>query len=845
MIPAFAPDLARHGTRPALLTAAGRIVSFAELDGMATEAAGRLAGPKALLLLEASSTPETIACHLGALRAGHAVALLPAGDAAAMAQAEARFHPGWIWADGRLRAAGTPPAPLHPDLGLLMLTSGSTGAGKAVRLAGAAVAANAVQIARALTLTEADRAALVLPLHYSYGLSVLHSHLSAGGSVWLHPESVQRFGFGAAMAAAGCTTFAGVPHSYQLLDGATDLPELRLMTVAGGRMAPDAVSRWAARQQGHGGAFAVMYGQTEATARMAVLPPALAAAHPDSIGQPISGGSFTLRDDKGREITRAGITGELIYRGPNVMMGYAETAADLARAAEVTALATGDLACRDALGLYRITGRKARFSKIGGVRLGHDALEAALARHGVTAAVTGDDQSITLWHEPAPGRDVERLAQAASGLGRRHLACIELDALPRMAAGKIDYPALKARALPRASGIAQAMRDCFHPTPVGPADTFETLAGDSLRHVEMVLELERRLGHVPQGWERMTLAELQAQREHGPHPARWSRLGTDTALRALAILAVVVQHELDWPVWGGAAVMVLLMGWSLGRFSRGALIAGDWARVFRPLGRVLGAYALVLAIYALVNGRAPWVSALLIGNFALTAPESGLMLPYLYWFVEAWVQMLLLLAGAFLLPPVRRLAAARPFGFGLAFLTLAEAIRFWGPGLLDLGGRNLFAVPWVFWLCALGWCIATAESGRQRWLTSGLILAACLAGVLLGHVWYGAWIKYSAVAVAGLLLLWLPGVPLPGWLARGGASVAQGAFLIYLTHRWVPLGLMPVLAPGLSGWPAHLLAILGGLTLGLGLAAAERLLRRGIARLASRHAGRHSPATPL
>lgn len=844
MIPAFVQDLARHGSRPALLTAAGRIVSFADLDAMTAEAATRLAGPKALLLLEATATPETLACYLGALRAGHAVALLPAGDTDAMARAEARFHPAWLWAEGQLRAAKGNPAALHPDLCLLMLTSGSTGAGKAVRLSGAAVAANAMQIAEALALTAEDRAALVLPLHYSYGLSVLHSHLAVGGSVWLHPGSVQRFGFGAAMAAAGCTTFAGVPHSYQLLDGVADLPELRLMTVAGGRMAPEAVARWAARQAAQGGAFAVMYGQTEATARMAVLPPALVVDHPDSIGRPIPGGNFTLRDDRGREITRAGVTGELVYRGPNVMMGYAESAADLARGAEVTELATGDLASRDAQGLYRITGRRARFSKIGGVRLGHDALEAALARHGIAAAVTGDDQSVTLWHEPVPGRDVEALALSASGLGRRHLACLELAALPRTAAGKIDYPALKARPLPRASGITQAMRDCFHPTPVGPGDTFETLGGDSLRHVEMVLVLERTLGHVPEGWERMTLADLQAQGA-APQAARWSRIGTDTLLRALAILAVAVQHELDWPVWGGAAAMVLLMGWSLGRFSRTALIAGDWARVFRPMFRVLGTYALVLAVYTLVNGQVPWASVLLIGNFAVTEPETGLMLPYLYWFVEAWVQMMLLIAGAFLLPPVRRFAAARPFGFGLAFLAVAEAIRFWGPGLLDLGGRNLFSVPWVLWLCALGWCIATAKGQRQRWLVTVLILAACLGGVLWGHVWYGAWIKYSAVAAAGLLLLWLPGVALPGWLARAVVTLAQGAFLVYLTHRWVPLGLMPVLTPGLSGWTAHLLAVAGGVGLGLGLAASERLLRRGMARLASRLARRHSPATPL
>lgn len=848
MIPTFARSLEQYGPRPALCGADGAALNYAELAARADAFAARLPAGKILLALEAASEPEMVAAWLGALRAGHAVALLPADDPAAMAQAERRFGAQCVYARGpggwELRAGAAPEARPHPDLAALMLTSGSTGAGKGVRLSGAALQANAAQIATALDLRPEDRAALVLPLHYSYGLSVLNSQLAIGGSVWLHPDSVRAPGFAAGMRAAGCTVFSGVPHSYRLLAQGGDLPPLRLMTVAGGRMEPTEVRRWAARQAATGGDFAVMYGQTEAVARMAVLPPDLALAHPDAIGRPVAGGAFSLRDARGHEITAAGEVGELVYRGPNVMMGYAENAADLARGAELAELATGDLAARDAAGLWYIRGRKARFSKIGGVRLGHDALEAALAAKGITAAVTGDDRGVTVWHEAGP--EVEALARSASGLGRRHMRCVALPSLPRLRNGKTDYAALRDRATLPDQGLIQALRDIFHPHPLGPQDTFEGLGGDSLRHVEMLLALEQHLGRVPQGWERLPLLSLAAPGAAVPVRAG---LGSDVVLRALAILAVVVQHQTGWPVWGGAAAMVLLMGYSLGRFGRAALVAGDWRRVFRPAAQVLGAYYAVIAVYALASGQVPWVSVLLIGNFALTVPETGLMLPYLYWFVEAWTQMMLVIAAVFCLPATRRMAAARPFALGLIFLAATEALRLAAPPLMHLGGRQIFALPWVFWLCALGWCIATATTRAERAVVSVLSLAAMMLAVAAGGLWWGAWLKYGALGAAALLLVWAPVLRLPAGLGRGAVWLAQGAFFVYLTHRWVPEVILPHLAPGIDwrhgGWPVDLIAIMGGVALGLAVAAGQRGLRRLGARLASTRAGRHSPATTL
>ena len=191
--------LSGHGDRPALVPSGRPPIGYAELDARVAAFAARLGDGKRLLALEAAPCPEAIVAWLAALRAGHAVALLPPDDPAAWGAFRDRFRPelGYRRAAGgwRLEAEAPPGAPLHPDLALLLLTSGSTGHGKAVRLSAAALAANAASIAAYLGLTAEDRAALVLPLHYSYGLSVLNSHLAAGASVWLPDRAILDPGF--------------------------------------------------------------------------------------------------------------------------------------------------------------------------------------------------------------------------------------------------------------------------------------------------------------------------------------------------------------------------------------------------------------------------------------------------------------------------------------------------------------------------------------------------------------------------------------------------------------------------------------------------------------------------
>ena len=193
-----------------------------------------------------------------------------------------------------------------------------------MRLSRDNVASNAAAIADFLALTPADRAITTLPLHYCYGLSVLHSHLVAGASVVLTGLSVVDECFWDLFARTGATSFAGVPHTFDLLATSgfedRDLPTLRQVTQAGGRLDPDAVRRWSRCGRSRGWDLVVMYGATEATARMAYLPPDLAEDHPAAIGVAVPGGRLRL-DETADE--RPGV-GELVYSGPNVMLGYAD-----------------------------------------------------------------------------------------------------------------------------------------------------------------------------------------------------------------------------------------------------------------------------------------------------------------------------------------------------------------------------------------------------------------------------------------------------------------------------------------------------------------------------------------
>jgi acyl-coenzyme A synthetase/AMP-(fatty) acid ligase len=385
--------------------------------------------------------------YLAAVAAGHAVALTDPNvheelAAALLERYQPRFLIGANGAEVSVTARAAPgdAPPIDPELTVLLSTSGTTGSPRLVRLARRNLEANAASIVEYLEIDAGERAIASLPIHYSYGLSVLNSHLAAGASIVLTRESVIRPGFWEQAAAHGVTSFAGVPYTYAMLERTgllrTRAPEtLRTLTQAGGRLAPEAIVALHDLMTARAGRLVVMYGQTEATARIAYVPPESLPAKAGTIGIPIPGGELRVDD------------GELVYRGPNVMLGYAEDRADLARGDDLGGeLRTGDLGRQDEDGFFVVTGRSARIAKVFGLRVNLDEVEAAARRFGAVAAVDAGD-AVRLFVEDAAvdPRAVRSHLAELMHVNSRAFDVHGIERLPTRGSGKIDYAALSDR----------------------------------------------------------------------------------------------------------------------------------------------------------------------------------------------------------------------------------------------------------------------------------------------------------------------------------------------------------------------------------------------------------------
>lgn len=781
----LATDLSRHGTLPAL-HAGDRTVSYDELDGLVAAARAAL-GPRRLVRLRPAPTVEFVVSWLAALTGGHAT-LLTADDELAATY-----------------AAGEPE--LHPDLRLLLSTSGSTGSPKLVRLSAANLESNAAAIASYLGLTAADVALTTLPLDYCYGLSVLHSHLAVGASVVLDERSVTDPGLWADARARGVTSFAGVPYTFDLLGAAgwPGLPSLRQVTQAGGRMAPERVRTLAEQGAREGWELVVMYGQTEATARMAYLPPHLAIRHPETVGHAIPGGSFRLEPVAGA----APGVGELVYAGPNVMMGYAESPADLRRGPELAELHTGDLA-RITDGLVEIVGRRARFAKLFGQRIDLDRVQTllALGGHDTACAQAADTEQLVVAVPGAP--DPEALAEVAAsvaadtGLPPHAIRAVAVAELPRLANGKPDHAAL-ARLHPEPTPEPVSPADAIGrhyarvlAREVGPQDSFVSLGGDSLSYVELSLLLERRLGALPADWQRRTVADLALL-----DPARrrrFARIDTTIPLRALAIVMIVGSHSNLWTLVGGAHVLLAVAGTNFARFH---LTDEDSRQRLRRVGRAAARIAvpsiLWIGLVSLVAGTYPLRTVLLLND--LLGGRGWSEPAWHFWFVEV---VLMLALGAGLLTSVPRvMALERRHRFGLAAgLTALALVPRWWATWSSYDGDVIHSSLFVGWLFLGGWAAAVARTTPQRLLAAGLLLLGTwdLTGDLQRDL---------TIAGGLLVLVGLPTVPWPRVLVGITGTLASASLFIYLTHwqvyphlenRWPLGGLLASLAVGVLAW---------------------------------------------
>ena len=340
---------------------------------------------------------------------------------------------------------------LHSKLKLLLTTSGSTGSPKLVRLSLENLEANAESIAAYLKLNEQERPITMLPMFYSYGMSVINSHIACGAAVLLTAHTVMERAFWER--AVEATSFAGVPYTYEMLDRLRltkmDLPRLKTLTQAGGRL-PEALQqklgKWCEET---GRRFFVMYGQTEASPRISYLPCELVTQKPGSIGRAIPGGQLDIVNEVGNPIVEAFQSGRLIYHGKNVSLGYASCPADLCKGDDnLGILNTGDIAYADTDGMYYIVGREKRFLKLRGIRYSLDTLEQRLHQDfpGTAFACTGTDDALCLFltEQDAPQlRGIKDRLIDVYGIPEHFIRLFPLSRLPLTATGKTDYSTLE------------------------------------------------------------------------------------------------------------------------------------------------------------------------------------------------------------------------------------------------------------------------------------------------------------------------------------------------------------------------------------------------------------------
>ncbi len=808
----FAADLRRFGDATAMIDD-DRVVSYDELADRVDELAQELGEGRRLVLLRAANRVDAVCAYLACLAHGH-VALLCGDDDSSTRIADA-YDPDVIVAIEGQRLAvrqlrDGSVHDLHEDLCLLLSTSGTTGSPKLVRLSRENLQSNAEAIASYLAIGPGDRAITTLPMQYCYGLSVVNSYLLRGASLILTELSVVDPCFWRLFEEHGATSLAGVPHTFELLDRVgfdkMDLPTLRYVTQAGGRLDPERVRHYARLGRRRDWDFFVMYGQTEATARMAYLPPELAQEHPDAIGLPVPGGSLRVEPTPGWDDPGVG---ELVYDGPNVMLGYAHAPADLARGRDIEELRTGDIARRTDDGLFAVVGRSSGFIKLFGLRIDPRQVEEWLAQAGLTACCVGDDNELGVAVEgPHDAEAWRRRVAERLGLpvGAVHVTCVER--LPRLASGKPDVPSIRASLdAARASAGVPAdesqqrsprdLHDLFADVlgrdVVSDEDTFVSLGGDSLSYVEMSIALEERLGDLPAGWHVTPIGQLQAGSRGAVSSRRGRRIETSVLVRAIATILIVGTHIRVFSLPGSAHVLLALAGYNFARF----LMAPDGqaqrlrgqvrsiARVALPSMAWIGAVALVGGTYGAAN-------VLLLNS--IVGPHTWTDLWH-FWFVEVLIYVMIAMTIVTAVPAVARAERRWPFAFAMALVAIGLLTRF---RLVDTG---LLHTKAVFWLFALGWAAHAASSNWQR-LTVSVATVASVPGFFHDAD------REIIIAAGFLALVWIPHVSVPARLVRPVAILAASSLYVYLV-QWQVFPLFPhapfvalgtALAAGVGYW---------------------------------------------
>lgn len=457
----FADNLSQYENNICLITQENTL-TYNEIDKICNDFIKCLPFEKQLILVKAKTNIETIIGYISLLRNNSAFIMFDADSNEELLQNVIdTYTPNFIWETVEqdfqyiyeynnygLRVVNTNKLDLHPDLALMLSTSGTTGSPKMVKLTKQNIDENCKSIVQYLNITESHRAITNLPLYYTYGLSILNTHLYKGASLVISNYSIMSKEFWNMFKEYEVTTFNGVPYNYEILKKIgfmkMDLPSLKYMTQAGGKLNKNLVREYALFAVEKEIKFFVMYGQTEATARISYLPIEKVLEKDASIGIPIPNGELYIKDlNSGEKIDLPNIDGELMYEGKNVMMGYATSIKDLSEGNSLNGiLHTGDIARKDEDGFFYITGRLKRFIKIHGNRVGLDEIEHYLKSIHFDILCTGIDNVLMIVTKNDDIDIIKKEIIEKYGFHHSVIKIKNLDEFPITNAGKINYQQL-------------------------------------------------------------------------------------------------------------------------------------------------------------------------------------------------------------------------------------------------------------------------------------------------------------------------------------------------------------------------------------------------------------------
>ncbi|MCW3798071.1 AMP-binding protein [Sphingomonas sp. BN140010] len=746
---------------------------------------------------------------------------------------------GGGWFDDQISLAddGTP--------ALVSFTSGTTGKPKAILLSRGALGDVTQRLIDVSGLDHSVREYVGVPVTYSFGLGRARAVAAVGGRSFLPAKGFRPSELAEMLSNGAMNAFSAVPTMLRLVLAQDHLfrecgRNLRWLEIGSQPMSPE--EKRAIRRLFPEARIVQHYGLTEASRSTFLDISAADYVEMDSVGRP--NGSVEVRVDADDRIC---------IRGPHLASGEITADGLVSLTDDEGWLRTGDLGVIDAGGSLHYQGRADNLINVGGLKVPLELFEQRLldrvtAEQGSVAVASRSDplrgQAIVLAYEP--GADLRILRDKAVevahdfGLSAADFLLVEVAAIPRTDTGKVRRnelsqlaPDLGGRTAPpaRKSGgaISSRLAELLNREAIDPSLSYVELGGDSLTFVQVSMLLEEELGELPDDWELLPVSQLDALTAgHKATVPTGATMDTQIALRALAIIGVVLNHTTEAQIGGGAYLLLVLAGALFARFQYGRLISGDMLRGFAPfLVRLLGTYYLILAGYQFLRGDVDWRRWALIGNFFPDLQAQHSLLPF-FWFIVAFVQLVLLFTLPFAVAGFRRRMSEHPWRAGFA-LTVAGfavavisrlAVHFFAPSLaLEENGHFTTRTPmFLFYLFAFGWTLQFTRTRKQKLVMSA---ATFVMFPLIGVLPYAVWLILGSLAV-----IWIPRVPVPRHLKRLIGAVAGATFYIFLVHMF-PVHVVMGVWPSRGSPLPNLLAVTFAIALGLLVAfVVDRTVRR-------------------